>query len=72
VGPRSDIRDRYRTEPDVRTSDIGLESVKSDVMWDIVLIFLHDFQFLSSNRLPSMSMSIFILIQDEYEHEQQS
>jgi hypothetical protein len=40
VGTQSDIRDqRYRTEPDIGTFDIGLKFVKSDIMSDIGIIF---------------------------------
>ncbi len=36
VGTQSDIRDqRYRTEPDIGTSDIGLKSAESDIISDI-------------------------------------
>jgi hypothetical protein len=40
VGTHSDIRDqRYRTEPDIGTSDIGLKSSKSDIISDIGINF---------------------------------
>jgi hypothetical protein len=37
---QSDIRDqRYRTEPDIGTSDIGLKSAESDIISDIGINF---------------------------------
>jgi hypothetical protein len=40
VGTQSDIRNqRYRTEPDIGTSDIGLKSAKSDIISDIAVNF---------------------------------
>ncbi len=40
MGTQSDIRDqRYRTEPDIGTSDIGLKSAESDIISDIGINF---------------------------------
>jgi hypothetical protein len=40
VGTQSDIRDqRYRTEPDIGTSDIGLKWAESDIILDIGIKF---------------------------------
>jgi hypothetical protein len=40
VGTYSDIRDqRYRTEPDIRTSNIGLREAESDIISDIGMKF---------------------------------
>ncbi len=40
VGTQSDIRDqRYRTEPDIGTSDIGLKCAESDIISDIEIKF---------------------------------
>jgi hypothetical protein len=40
VGTQSDIRDqRYRTEPDIGTSDIGLKCIESDIIADIGIDF---------------------------------
>ncbi len=40
MGTSSDIRDqRYRTELDIRTSDIGLKRVESDIISDIGINF---------------------------------
>jgi hypothetical protein len=40
VGTQSDSRDqRYRTEPDIGASDIGLKSAESDIMADIGINF---------------------------------
>ncbi len=40
MGTHSNIRDqRYRTEPDIGTSDIGLKSSKSDIISDIGINF---------------------------------
>jgi hypothetical protein len=39
VGTQSDIRDqRYQTEPDIGTSDIGLKSAESDIISDIGIV----------------------------------
>ncbi len=40
MGTQSDIRDqRYRTEPDIGMSDIGLKSAESDIITDIGINF---------------------------------
>jgi hypothetical protein len=40
VGTQSDIRDqRYRTDSDIRTSDIGLKCAESDIIVDIGINF---------------------------------
>ncbi len=40
MGTQSDIRDqRYRTEPDIGTSDIGLKCAEADIMLDIGIKF---------------------------------
>ncbi len=40
MGTQSDIRDqRYRTEPDIGTSDIRLNSTESDILSDIGINF---------------------------------
>jgi hypothetical protein len=40
VGTQSDIRDqRYRAEPDIGTSDIGLKSAESNIISDIGINF---------------------------------
>ncbi len=40
MGTQSDIRDqRYWTEPDIGTSDIGLKSAESDIISDIGIKF---------------------------------
>jgi hypothetical protein len=40
VGTQSDIRDqRYRTEPDLGMSDIGLKCTESDIISDIEINF---------------------------------
>jgi hypothetical protein len=40
VGTQADIRDqRYRTEPDIGTSDIGLKSAESDIISEIGIHF---------------------------------
>lgn len=35
------LYERYRTEPDNGTPDIGLKSAESDIMWDIGWTFLY-------------------------------
>ncbi len=40
MGTQSDIRDqRYRTDPDIGTSDIGLKCLESDIISDIGINF---------------------------------
>jgi hypothetical protein len=49
VGTQSDIRDqRYRTEPDIGSSDIELKSAESDIISDIGIKFspISDIQYL--------------------------
>jgi hypothetical protein len=42
VGLQPDIRhERFRTEPDIGATGIGLKRVGSDIMSDILLFFLH-------------------------------
>jgi hypothetical protein len=49
--------ERYRTEPDVGTYDIGLNKVESDIMSDIRLNFPTDLRYPTSESLEKRSLT---------------
>jgi hypothetical protein len=69
MGTKSDIGDeRYHSESDTETFDIGLKVVESDIMSDIGVSFLPISNILNPNLL-FYCMSTFMLMKDEHEHE---